>query len=132
MCSTQELHYLNMQCVVAAGHYRSAMVGGTAISGAYHSTGSFNDRNQCLHIVRLETRLDDDIDKARRQHAIGIAVAAPTHQPRLPRYTIKGGALLRVAEYVRVVDINTADDRFPQVRVFNATPLRQAPLAEPT
>ena len=34
-------------------------------------------------VVRLEVGLDDEIDEARRERAIGVAVAAVAREPRL-------------------------------------------------
>src|SRR6266508_77090 len=43
--------------------------------------GAGNDRHEREHVVRLELRFDHQIDMARREHAIGVAVAAVARQP---------------------------------------------------
>ena len=40
-----------------------------------------DDRNQRQHVIGLELGLDHEIDVARRQHAIGVAVAAVAREP---------------------------------------------------
>ena len=45
------------------------------------AAGAGDDRHQREHVVGLELGLDDEIDVAGRQHAIGIAVAAVAREP---------------------------------------------------
>src|SRR5262249_40136119 len=47
------------------------------------ATRAGNDRDERYNVVWLDLSLDDQIDQARRQHAIGIAIAAVARELHL-------------------------------------------------
>ena len=53
----------------------------SAVPGGDDAAGAGDDRDQRQDVVGLELGLDHQIDVARRQHAIGVAVAAIARQP---------------------------------------------------
>ena len=60
---------------------RPPALGATALPGRDDAAGAGDDRDQRQHVVGLELGLDDQIDMAGRQHAIGVAVAAVAREP---------------------------------------------------
>jgi hypothetical protein len=53
-----------------------------ALPGGDDAAGAADDWQERQHVIGLELGLDHEVDVARRQHAIGVAVAAVARQPR--------------------------------------------------
>src|SRR5271170_7941896 len=63
---------------VAGGDDASALFPRIAGPGGDDAPGAGDDRNQGRDVMGLELGLDDEIDEAGGEHAIGVAVAAVT------------------------------------------------------
>src|SRR5665213_4480891 len=69
-----------MHALVARHHDAAAGLRRTILPRRDDTAGADNDRDQRHDVVRLDLGLDDEVDLARRQHAIGIAIAAVTRE----------------------------------------------------
>ena len=67
--------------------------GGFAVPGRDDAARALDDRGERDDVVRLQIGLDDEIDEAGGERAIGVAVGAVAHQPRLPLDLEIGGAV---------------------------------------
>ena len=67
--------------LVAGGDDAAAVMRPAVFPGGHDAAGAFDDRDQRQHVVRLKLGLDDEIDMAGGEHAIGIAIAAIARQP---------------------------------------------------
>ncbi len=72
----QHLQRRRVHALVAGGDDAAARIGRPAFPGRNHAAGAGDDRDQRHDVVGFELGLDDEIDVAGRQHAIGVAVAA--------------------------------------------------------
>src|SRR5438132_1389751 len=70
-----------MHALVARRDDASARVRGAAFPGGDDASSADDDRHEGKHVVRLELRLDYQIDVARRQHAIGVAIPSIAREP---------------------------------------------------
>src|SRR5690348_16953658 len=61
---------------VAGDHDSPAVLRRAALPGGHDAAGAGDDRDQGDDVVRLELGLDDQVDLAGGEHAIGVAVAA--------------------------------------------------------
>ena len=68
---------------VARGEDAAAFGGGSPSQVVITPPAPFDDRHQRDDVVRLQVGFDDEIDEAGRERAIGVAVAAIAHEPRL-------------------------------------------------
>ncbi len=85
-----------MDAAVAGGDDAAARLGGTAGPGGHDAPGAGDDRDQRRNVMGLELGLDDEIDMAGGEHAIGVAVAAIARQKHLVLDHGKGRAVLRI------------------------------------
>ena len=69
-----------MQVGIAAGQHIATVIARTALPIRHAPARRFDDGNQRLHVVRLEPRLDHDVDESHREQRIAIAIAAVTDQ----------------------------------------------------
>ena len=74
--SLERLQRRRVHALVAGRDDASAGMRRAALPGGHDPAGAGDDRHQRKHVVGFELRFDDEIDVARRQHAIGVAVAA--------------------------------------------------------
>ena len=65
-----------MDPLVAGCHDAAAGIGRFSLPARDHSTRTLNDGHEREHIIGLELGLDDEVDVAGRQHAVGVAIAA--------------------------------------------------------
>jgi lysophospholipase len=74
--SLERLQRRRVHALVSGRDDASAGMRRAALPGGDDPAGTGDDWHQRKHVVGLELRFDDEIDVARRQHAIGVAVAA--------------------------------------------------------
>ena len=79
---------------------------GPALPVGHHSARGLDHGDRRLHIIGLQTRLDHQINLARRDQGIGIAIHAIAHQPCLGGHPVKGGAFLRRAHFGKCCEQN--------------------------
>src|SRR5579872_970807 len=78
---------------VAGGDNTAAALRGLAFPGGDDAARAGNDRNVRGDVVGLEFGLDDEIEMAGGEHAVGVAVAAITVEPHLSGNAIERGAV---------------------------------------
>ena len=69
-----------MHALVARRNDAAAALRGRAFPRRDDAAGAGDDRDQRHNVVRLDLGFDDEVDVARRQHAIGVTVAAVARQ----------------------------------------------------
>ena len=82
LLSREEFQHLRVQFAVAAGEHVTALVARSARPIGDRAAGRLDQRDQRLHIVRLQAGLDDDVDESHRELRVAIAVAAEARQAR--------------------------------------------------
>src|SRR5437763_3563529 len=102
-----------MQRTIATGEHVAAAVAGATLPVRHSPARRFDDRDQRLYIVRLESRLDDDIDLPHREQRIAIAVAAVAYEARPIGYRAIDRCSFR---RVKVTRIGRRDDCVPDAR----------------
>ncbi len=100
-CGEQRQHPL-VQRGIAAGDDRAALVAGAAAPIRDHAACRVDDRDQRLHVVGVQRRLDHDVDQPHGQQAIAVAVAAPAAQAHFVRDAIEGVVRLLGPEHAGV------------------------------
>jgi hypothetical protein len=91
-----------VQARVAAREHVSALRARLAGPARDDPARTFDERHQRLHVVGLQSRLDDHIDQAHRELRVAVAVPAEAHQPRPVGGERIGRALALAAEVARV------------------------------
>ena len=66
---------------IAAGDDAPAVGGAAAVPGSEDAAGPLDDRDQGGDVVGLQPGLDDDVDEAGRDHAVGVAIDPVARQP---------------------------------------------------
>src|SRR5487761_1557886 len=78
--SSQQFHRLSVHAPVARRDDAAAAMRPAVVPGGDDAARAFDDRNEREHIVWLEFGLDEKIDMAGGEHAIGVAIAAIARQ----------------------------------------------------
>src|SRR5215471_17249639 len=82
--SPEQLHRIGVDRAIAGRQNLAAVCAGTALPVGDNAARAFNDRNEGRHVPSVETRFDNQIDKAEGQSAKDIAVASEAgHADRL-------------------------------------------------
>jgi lysophospholipase len=77
----EEGEHLVVEPAVAGGDDAAAVDGAAAVPGGDDAAGALDHRDQGDDVVGLEPRLDDHVDEAGRDHAVGVAVDPVARQP---------------------------------------------------
>ena len=74
--AAQDGQRLLVHARIAGGHDAPAVRRGFALPGRDAPARAFDDRNQRHHVVGFQAGLDDQVDEARGEQAIGVAIPA--------------------------------------------------------
>src|SRR5947207_3364694 len=74
--AVQQFHRRLVHAGVTGGDDAAAALGGLAVPGGDDAAGAGDDRDQGCDVIGLQLGLDHEVEVARRQHAVGIAIAA--------------------------------------------------------
>jgi lysophospholipase len=77
----EEGEHLVVQPAVAGGDDAAAVDGAAAVPGGDDTAGTLDHRDQGDDVVGLQPGLDDHVDEAGRDHAVGVAVDPVARQP---------------------------------------------------
>src|SRR3954447_16379498 len=77
----EQLHCRFMHARIAGCDNAAAALSGLAVPSGDDAAGAGDDRNQSRNVVGFQFGLDDEIEMAGSEHAVGIAIAAIARQP---------------------------------------------------
>src|SRR5215210_2948898 len=81
MLRCQQLHCRFMHARIAGCDNAAAALSRLAVPSGDDPAGAGDDRNESRNVVGFQFGLDDEIEMAGGEHAVGITIAAITRQP---------------------------------------------------